>query len=85
MASRESRSDLLHDLSASLVVVEARLALLQRAARDAVDPHELWCHANDGDEATPGVTLSAWSSRKIAKTAKREWKLARARLARGKA
>ncbi len=73
---------LLHDLAASLVMVEARLALLQRAVRGEVDARQLWCAANDGEPNDKNdITLRTWSLRMIARSARREWKSAKARLA----
>lgn len=73
---------LLHDLAASLVVIEARLVLLQRAVRGKIDPEQLWCAANDGDaEDKEDIALPTWSLRRIARQARREWKSAKTRLA----
>lgn len=73
---------LLHDLAASLVLVEARLVLLQRAVRDTIDPAQLWCAANDGDaEDKEDIVLPTWSLRRIERNARRECRNAKARLA----
>lgn len=73
---------LLHDLAASLTVVEARLVLLQRVIRGTLDPEQLWCAANDGDaEDKEDIVLPAWSLRRTERNARREYRRAKARLA----
>ncbi len=60
-------------VSATLAIIIARLDLLDRAARDAIDPRLLWCPENAViDEAAEDVQLAAWSDDHAAKRAKEE-------------
>lgn len=61
---------LAHALHGTLVLVRERLALLDRAARDTLDPWYLFCDENEAFEESPGddgdVILKAWSATKTA-------------------
>lgn len=61
---------LAHALHGTLVLVRERLALLDCAVRDTLDPRYLFCPENQAFEEAPGddgdVILKAWSARKTA-------------------
>jgi hypothetical protein len=77
--------DLPHGISAMLVVLVARLQLLDRAVRGVIDPRLAWCPENDardvpGDPHEDDVRLFAWSDRALLHHLRSEWKRARRRL-----
>jgi hypothetical protein len=61
---------LAHALHATLVLVRERLALVDCAIRDTLDPRYLFHPENQAFEATPGddgdVVLKAWGARRTA-------------------
>jgi hypothetical protein len=74
--NREELPRLAHALHGSLVLVRERLALLDCAVRDTLDPRYLSCKENrafattEGDDAD--VVLRSWSAKKTAAKLRQE-------------
>jgi hypothetical protein len=70
-------------ISATASILEARLLMLDRAMRDAIDPALVWSHANNAgpevEGADPDITIRAWSTRKAVKMARAELRRAKLR------
>ena len=85
---QEELPRLAHALHGTLVLVRERLALLDCAVRDTLDPRYLFCPENQAFVEAPGddgdVILKAWSERKTAARTKAEWERAERRLEREK-
>lgn len=74
--NREELPRLAHALHGTLVLVRERLALLDCAVRDTLDPRYLFCEENRSFKATEGddadVVLRSWSAKKTAAKLRRE-------------
>ena len=65
-----------------LVVLAERLRLLDRVARDIVDPGLLLCPQNEAlppDTDERGIVLPCWSDKKLARKHRKAWKSAQRR------
>lgn len=74
--NQEELPRLAHALHATMVLVRERLALLDCAVRDTLDPRYLFHPENQGFDPMPGddgdVILKAWSAKKAAVKLKEE-------------
>lgn len=74
--NEEELPRLAHALHGTLVLVRERLAVVDCAVRDTLDPRYVFCDENESFESSPGddgdVVLRAWSVRKAARKLREE-------------